>query len=422
MTEEQSATNYTPRVLLKVLAGLTAGLVLLFLLLNLFYPMPQLWLALTAGEPTQTPTPTVTEVFHTATPQPTATPTLTPTPTITNTPFPVSRYQVDTATDIRPESPFQSDFIYIIDELDAEVNPPLDHYQWTSSDQIGRDLGRTFPELYYATRGPGSIRWFMDQPLAPALYEIFILDTLYSSGGILEFSVDLDGTGLASVTGSTRLRYHTTQDAFPQLQDEWRSIGIYDLQSPGILSVSTSWEARDELSIVAVDRVMIIKHDELARLMLSQLPIEGDIYLMDDASAEVTSGQYWNFWDNGECWGQECQVIDSPPVDATATFRYHQGIPNGEYEIYAWIPRLNGSIPVSYSLFTSGLLMENDAGESEVELTDGQGQYVNAQWLYLGTWSIPERFGTTVIVNVVVTIPTNEDGEAVIDAIALVRK
>jgi hypothetical protein len=66
--------------------------------------------------------------------------------------------------------------------------------------------------------------------------------------------------------------------------------------------------------------------------------------------------------------------------------------------------------------------MENDAGESEVELTDGQGQYVNAQWLYLGTWSIPERFGTTVIVNVVVTIPTNEDGEAVIDAIALVRK
>jgi hypothetical protein len=422
MTEKQSASIYTPTIFLKILAGLTAALVLLFLLLNLFYPMPQLWQALTAGDPTQTPAPTVTEVFHTATPRPTATPTLTPTPTITNTPFPVSRYQVENILDIRPSSPFQSDFVYIIDELDAEVNPSFDHFQWTSSDQIGRDLGRTFPELYYATRRPGSIRWFMDQPLAPALYEIFILDTLYSSGGILEFSVDLDGTSLTPVTGSTRLRYYTTQDAFPQLQDEWRSIGIYDLQSPGILSVSTSWEAREELGIVAVDRVMIVKHDELARLMLSQLPIQGEIYLMDDTAAEVTSGQYWNFWENNECWGQECQVIDSPPVDAKATLRYHQGIPNGEYEIYAWIPRLNGTIPVSYSFFASGLIIEDDMGTSAVELADGQGQYLNAQWLYLGTWTIPERFGETVRVAIEMSIPANEDGEAVIDAIALVRK
>jgi hypothetical protein len=422
MTDKQSASTYTPTVLLKVLAGLTAGLVLLFLLLNLFYPMPQLWLALTAGDPTQTPTPTVTEVFHTATPRPTATPTLTTTPTITNTPFPLSRYQVDNATDIRPESPIQSDSVHIINDSDADVTPAFDNFQWISSDQIGSDIGREFAEPYHATFGAGSIRWSMDQPLPPALYEVYILDTLYSSGGSLEFSVELDGTAMPPVTGSTLLRYYTTQDTFPQLQDEWRSIGIYDLQTPGILSVSTSWEERDELSIVAVDRVMIIKLDEQVRLMLSQLPIEGDIYLMDDASAEVTSGQYWNFWDNDECWGQECQVIDSPPVDATATFRYHQSIPNGEYEIYAWIPRLNGSIPVSYSLFASGVLMENDAGESEVELTDGQGQYMNAQWLYLGTWSIPERFGSTVIVNVVVTIPTDEDGEAVIDAIALVRK
>jgi len=422
MTEKQSPTPYTPTVFVKMLAGFTAALVVLFLMLNLFYPMPQLWQALTAGDPTNTPTPTATEVFHTATPRPTATPTLTPTPTITNTPFPVSQYQVENVIDIRPDNPVQSDFVYIIDELDAEVNPPLDHFQWTSSDQIGRDLGRTFSELYYATRGPGSIRWFMDQPLAPALYEIFILDTLYSSGGILEFSVDLNGTDLQPVTGSTRLRYNTTQDTFPQLQDEWRSIGIYDLQSPGILSVSTSWEAREELSIVAVDRVLIVKHDELARLMLSQLPIQGDIYLMDDTAAEVTSGQYWNFWENNECWGQECQVIDSPPVDATATFRYHQGIPNGDYEIYAWIPRLNGTIPVSYSLFASGLLMENDAGVSAVEFNNGQGQYVNAQWLFLGTWAIPERFGETVRVAIDMSVPANEDGEAVIDAIALVRK
>ena len=206
------------------------------------------------------------------------------------------------------------------------------------------------------------------------------------------------------------------------MQDEWRSIGIYDLQLPGILSVSTSWEARDELSIVAVDRVLIVKHDELARLMLSQLPIQGEIFLMDDAAAEVTSGQYWNFWQNNECWGKECQVIDSPPVDAKATLRYHQGIPNGEYEIYAWIPRLNGTIPVSYSLFASGLLMENDAGVSAVEFNNGQGQFVNAQWLFLGTWAIPERFGETVSVAIEMSVPANEDGEAVIDAIALVRK
>lgn len=422
MTEKKSVTDYTPSIFIKVLAGVTAGLVLLFLLLNLFYPMPQLWQVLSAGEPTETLTPTVTEVFHTATPRPSATATITPTPTITNTPFPVSRYQVSNTIDIRPESPLQSDFIYIIDEIDAEVNPSFDHFQWTSSDQIGRDLGRTFSEPYFATLGPGSIRWSMDQPLPPALYEIFILDTLYSSGGSLEFSVDLGSSTLIPVTGNTLLRYYTSQDAFPQLQDEWRSIGIYDLQATDILSVSTSWEARDELSIVAVDRIMIVKHADHARIMLSQLPIEGAIYLLDDASAEVTSGQYWNYWQNNECWGQECQVIDSPPVDASATFNYHQGIPNGEYEIYAWIPTLNGTIPVSYSFFASGLLMENDAGESEVKLIDGQGQYLNPRWQYLGTWAIPERFGNTVRVNVVVTIPANEDGEAAIDAIALIRK
>jgi len=347
---------------------------------------------------------------------------LTPTPTITSTPFPVSQYQVESIEDIRPGSPLRSDYVYIIDELDAEVNPPFDHIQWTSSDQIGRDLGKTFPELYYATRRPGSIRWFMDQPLAPALYEIFILDTLFSSGGTLEFSVQLDNTDMEPVTGSRSFRYHTTQDAFPQLQDEWRSIGIYDLQTPGILSVRTEWEERDELSIVAVDRVMIIKHSDYARHMLSQLPVEGDIYLMDDTSAEVTAGQYWNYWENDECWGGECQVIDSPPVDATATFVFHQGIPNGEFDIYAWIPGLNGTIPVRYSFFASGLLMENDAGETAIELVDGQGQYLNPHWRYLGTWIIPEHYGTTVRVNVDVTIPANQDGEAVIDAIALIRK
>jgi len=42
MEEKQTPPPYTPTLFIKVLAGLTAALLLLFLLLNLFYPMPQL--------------------------------------------------------------------------------------------------------------------------------------------------------------------------------------------------------------------------------------------------------------------------------------------------------------------------------------------------------------------------------------------
>ncbi len=414
-------TQYKPGIIVKTLLSIVVAIGIFYALLNFFYPVDQLMVSL--GPATLTPTITETVVYETPTPRATFTPTITLTPTVTNTPFPTSKYAVMDYSLIRPEAPLGADAIYIIDNLEAKVEPGFDHYQWISSDIIGADIGREFDEEYYATFGAGSVRWSMDQALPPALYEIFILDTLYSSGGFLNFSVTLNDQQLQPIIGKTLLQYTTTQSEPPQYQDQWSSIGIFDIQQLGELSVFSEWGIRDELSIVAIDRIMIVQRPEMVRTILSQLPnTAGTTYIIDDEEASFSTSQYWKYWEDEQTWGGQYQVMSEPPLETSVTWTLPDLLPHGEFEAYAWIPQANASIPVSYALYAGGLLLQQTDDSLETEFIDGQGQNQPAQWVKLGNWVIPPHFGNYVRIEIKMTIPESETGEVVIDTIAVIQK
>ena len=414
-------TPYTPGILVKVLLALLVAICIFYVLMMIFYPVNEVILSF--GPPTITPTVTETIVYETPTPRPTYTATITLTPTVTNTPFPSSKYEVKDTSEIRPDVPLSAESVYIIDNLDAIVNPPFDNFQWTSSDTIGADIGREFSEQYYATFGAGSIEWSMDKPLPPGLYEVFILDTLYSSGGFLNYQVKLDDQELQPMVGRTLLQYITTQSEPPQYQDQWSSIGVFDIQQLGLLSIGTEWSNRDELSIVAVDRMMIVRQPDFIRTMLQNLPLtEGTIYMIDDEDASFSSDQYWKYWEDEQTWGGQYQVMSEPPLEATVTWTIPSLLPHGKFEAYAWIPKSNATIPVTYELQAGGLLINTTDELLRTEFPDGQGANQPGQWIKLGEWVVPEHFGNYVRISIVLTIPDSQSGEAVIDTVAIIQK
>jgi len=418
---EPKPTPYTPGILVKVLLAILVAVGAFYVLMSLFYPVGDVILSF--GPPTLSPTITETIVYATPTPRATYTPTITMTPTVTSTPFPSSKYHVPDTSEVRPEVPVSAESVYIIDNLDAQVNPGFDHYQWTSSDVIGADIGREFYEDYFATFNAGAINWSMDEALPPGLYEIFVLDTLYSSGGFLNYEVKINDLAIQPMVGRTLLQYITTQSEPPQYQDQWSSIGVFDIQQLGLLSVSTEWGYRDELSIVAVDRVMIVRQPEFVRSMLNNLPtIDGTVFMIDDEETSFSTDQYWKYWEDESSWGGQYQVMSEPPLETTVTWKIPSLLAHGEYEAYAWIPSSNATIPVTYELQAGGLLINRTDDTLRTDFPDGQGSNQPGQWINLGDWIVPEHFGNYVRISIVLTIPESQTGEVVIDTVAIIQK
>jgi hypothetical protein len=87
--------------------------------------------------------------------------------------------------------------VIVLDELtSATVEPGFDTPFWVSSDQIASESGFDILDPYYATYGYGAITWETDVFLAPGMVEIYVMDTLYSSAGPLDFQVRLGGSEL----------------------------------------------------------------------------------------------------------------------------------------------------------------------------------------------------------------------------------
>ena len=205
--------------------------------------------------PTNTPTPVTPTATIPATATVTPLATNTPTPSPTPTPGPISTYWISNGSSLDPEVPNAPEGLVILSAKNsAEVNPSLDSIYWTSSSQIVQDLGRltsNYDSEWFATVNNGSIRYYMDQPLKEGLYEIYVMDTYYSSGGNLDFLVQVGSQPLTPMTGTSSVTFMTSQYDPRQNYDTWRSLGIYYVpQSRDVLNVSTSWGFRDEYSYV----------------------------------------------------------------------------------------------------------------------------------------------------------------------------
>ncbi|MEM5776812.1 MAG: hypothetical protein AAGU05_17530, partial [Anaerolineaceae bacterium] len=258
-----------------------------------------------------TPTPTIPPATATLTPPPPATETPIPPPTSQPTPtlLPASDFQRP-ANILDPKLPGLPENVVVLNEdTSVTAEPAFDQLGWYSSQTISEQIGRVINEPFFATTGSATVIWQMDKPLQPGLYDIYVLDTVYSSAGGLDFRMLLGERELAPLLGSQHVQYRS-QSGFPaQLSDEWAYLGLYDLDSQDLLKVMTTWEARDMSTIVAIDRVMIVRQPESLRPYLQQLPANMPKYVIDDAAAQIDSSASWYTRTDLPAWGDACQVV-----------------------------------------------------------------------------------------------------------------
>jgi hypothetical protein len=392
------------------------GVVCFLLIIWLYRPWIYDWV---------TPDPTATPVLPTSTPMdtPTPAPTWTPEPSITPTPSPVplptSVYRFPDSENLEPAAPGYVNEPIVLNEDSALVSPDLTNPQWIPSSQISSQLGYTFTEPYHATFSEGAITWQMDKPVEAGYYEIFVMDTLYSSGGSLEFQVKSGENILTSLTGTQKVVFRSSQGETAQSSDQWHSIGVYQVPEDNLLSVSTQWPARDEYTIVAIDRVLISHLPEISGDLLQSLPQAMARNILDDAGAVIDSETFPVKMEDHRAWGGDSTVLINPAYDDKVTWQYPDLLPLGTYEIVVFIPALNGNSEVTYQLYANNQLLIPAQGEGPIVVQ--QSQYQDG-WVSLGEWEIPLYFRYPVELRLEMGIKEGSLGEVAVDAAAFLLK
>jgi len=325
-----------PRRLL-ISLGITLLVLLAAMLAWMYIPVLN---EIVSGTPTLPPAPPT--ITSSPTQTATVTPTNTPVPSPSPTPLPVSAYRIEPDRIYPPVPGAALDAVILNEDISVSVDPPFDHPQWYSAEQISQQIGMVIPEPFFATIGPGAATWSMDVPLQPGLYEIFVLDTVYSSGGTLDFQVFLGVNELTPKLGIQHIEYNTLSGIPAQLDDVWHSIGLYELTDIDLLSVHTQWEAREMASIVAIDRILIVHQSSSNLQLLSQLPVNSPKFVVDDSAAAIDSKAIWFTRNDLTSWSDQFQMIVNPEENSQITWQIPNRVPPGYYDIWVYAPAMQG--------------------------------------------------------------------------------
>lgn len=371
--------------------------------------------------PTNTPSPVPPTATIPATATVTPLPTNTPTPAPTATPGPISTFWIRDGNTLDPAVPNAPEGLVILSvKNSAEISPDIDSIYWTSSMDIVQDLGMMnslYDSEWYATTNSGTAQFFMDQSLKEGLYEIYIMDTYYSSGGSLDYVVKLGDNSLQPLTGCQTVDFMTSQFEPRQTMDTWRSIGIYYImKSRDILTVSTSWGPRDQYTYVAADRVMIVPRKMTDLSLLNKLPSTGRKYLMDDTQATVSSAGSSMFRESESVsWDDSYEFLANPKENVTVEYSSREPWPIGHYALYAYFPESRGGLEASVQLYTDDTLLNTDNGDSEVNIRIPEG----GDWSLIGNYTTDRYYERPVRFKIKVNVEGDQQGEYPIDAIAL---
>jgi hypothetical protein len=371
-----------------------------------------------APSPTPTQQPTVTP-----TARPTQTTTLSPSPTLeptpTLTPLPSSAYYLADGWQLSPPIRGVESGVFVLDEATSvTADPAFDTPFWVSSEQIASETGFDIIEPYYATFGYGAVTWQTDVEMAPGMYEIYVMDTLYSSAGPLDFQVRLGDTEISPVIGSRYVEFLSVRGEPAQRIDQWRSLGIYQLERMEKLAVSTAWERRDERTLVAIDRVVIVPLPEGTQYLLSAFPSDRQVTVIDNLAAEIESAQVLYTEEDSLAWGNQYQYVINPANDLRVLWTASEYMSPGQYQAAAWIPPAHAGLVATYTLLLDGVPIQNNAGEQTVIIN--QAEYPGGQWVDLGIWTTPRIYEKPVQLSLRMEIAGGSMGEAAFDAIAII--
>lgn len=409
--EEEEEEKASPLTL--VLIGVVAA-VLLAILVWLYLPVITVWVG-AAHTPTPQPAP------PTFTPRPTRTPTITLTPTIpptaTSTPYAPSAYSINSQELQPPLSWMPGSVIVLDDDRAATPSPDFTNPAWSPSSAISTQLPAiVISEPYHTTFGSGSVTWQMDAPLKPGLYELYVSDTLYSSSGVLDFTVRLGDQELKPLTGRQRVEYWTTSGTPPQVEDLWHSIGLYYIEQDGLLSVGTAWDARDEFTgPVGIDRVLIVPQPEQNLDLIRRIPAERIKYIVDDSQASIDGVGFLLPETDQVAWNGEYKKIINTASDVKITWKLRDSVPVSTYEVAVFVPEIQGNAVVTYRLLADGVELPRTDGAATI--TSTQGKWPGGQWVLLGSWEIPRIYEPRVHLSLQMDIAANTPGEAAVDAV-----
>ncbi len=353
-----------------------------------------------------------TEATRTPRPSPSPAPTSAPTATA----FPASTYYLENGSKLRPPIPGVQSGVIVLDEAtSATADPPFDSQYWSSSDDISKDLGFLFDEPYYATFGSGAVTWKTDVPLAPGLYQLFVMDTLYSSAGPLDFQVTLAGAPVQPVNGSTHVEFYSSTGIPAQDSDMWRSLGIFNLDHAGPLSISTQWPSHDQDSPVAIDRVVIVPLSDSTRLLLSALPMDRQLLIMDDLAARIDTSQLLYPEAGALAWGDQFQYLVNPDSDVRVRWTVPDYVLPGQYQVAVWLPETHANSKVTFHLSVN----DTEIPDSAVEFD--QSSQPGGRWVSIGVWDTPRIYEKPLLLTLEMDIPGGVPGETAIDAVALIK-
>jgi hypothetical protein len=325
------------------------------------------------------------------------------------------------AADLVPPIPGMGGKIIVLNDDNAVTpQPDFNNPAWVASDKIAADLGGILiDEPFHATFGAGSALWQMDQPLPPGLYEIYVLDTLYSSAGTLDFGVFLGGRPLQPLAGVPRVHYRTTRSEPIQVDNLWHSIGMYELDTPEILSVFTQWDTRDEWSVVAIDRVAVVPLPNTNLTLLRALPSDRVKYFLDDSTARIEGVDFQVPRTDRVAWGDSFQIIANPDRDVRIVWEMQDAVPVGIYEVAVWVPEIQGNAAVTYKMLANGNELSRTDGATAI--TSPQGKYPGGSWVLLGSWELPLLYAPEARLSLVMEFAGNTPGEAAVDAVVFMR-
>ena len=246
------------------------------------------------------------------------------------------------------------------------------------------------------------------------------MDTYYSSGGNLEFLVQVGSQPLTPMTGSSTVNFMTSQYDPRQNYDTWRSLGIYYIpQSRDVLNVSTSWGFRDEYSYVAADRIMIVPRKITDLGLLNSLPAStGTRYIMDDTQASISAGNSQFKETVSTAWDDSYQLLINPKQKSTIEYSSLEPWPIGSYSIYLYIPESKGGLDAEIQVKTDNTILETAAGSQAVQMHIPTG----GSWVLIGQYNTDRYYERPVKFKVTITIPEGQQGEYPVDAIAFVRE
>ena len=309
----------------------------------------------------------------------------------------------------------------ILDESSPRfvAEPDFNSGTWVNSSEISEQLGIQFVDPYYATYAPAKVAWTMDVPLELGLYEIYVMDTVYSSAGALDFYVALGSNWITPIMGTNHVEYLSTNGSFPQQYDLWRSIGIYSIDQFDYLTIYSEWDVRDEYSVVAVDRVMIVQLPFSSQTIIDQLPKNGLTLIEDDQNAVMNSNDILFTESDELSWGDSYQIFVNPDEDLSVKWALQEVVETGKYEVQVWIPKVEGKATANYQLFANDTALTRDEDNGIITITHGDRE--QGQWVSLGAWDIPLILGNTVKLSLEMTTAEQTSGEIAADAVAFIK-